>query len=748
MPRPVFDDGVRMVSFDRAMMRDFLMQRFPAMERGERIEIRALDRHQGGSIVARGFFPSPEDAVEYAMGLNPAWEIYYGINPRLGSDGTKRGVTRILVNWADLDEKKYDDLNAARAMLDGFDLSPTWVIFTGGGYHAYWAIEPLSADTNGPVVERVLRSLYARLGNIDSVQDISRIFRLPGTYNNKYGTPRLVGVVQYDPSARYTQHQVAACLPDIPEEPQRATVGLPTKPGEITLEEVWGLLQYIPPTLPYREYLAIWMAVHSLFPGDEGRDLVDRWSSDARAAAGQYSSPRTQPNKHREFRRSETSGAIGAGTLYHYALQHGWTPPARPYPMIKRRVRESAWRQELDALGEIEYDDLPLMMQRQLDFLGETKDPFSLDWSVLSIAAMWSIGIGHIQFENLYPGLWFLGVARSNSGKNVITDALYKTWNKTKLTRPFGVMSSGSPEGMWTKLEGADKKLLAYYDEFANTLVSFHRDYMATAKGVLCSLYDGRDVYHVLAKKEVAVINPYLSVVATTVPSGIANYMKLEDIQSGYVNRFCVCFADDLDIMVEERATVAQQQALADAITRHLLGLDTVYKARWDTPRGETPALWTQYVKSLGIGSGKVYRVEDAVDEIQPAHGRDLARVKKLATGLESMEASPQIDGDTLLIRERNLRLAILIISRSAANLRGLETIVGVPSDKRLMDRIERTLSKHPEGLPASVLRNRVHAEIKPFRLALDTMIEEGRATETDPPAGKRQTHYKLTATG
>ena len=324
---------------DGGSVRDFLRRRFPTLERGERIEIRALDRNAGGAMRARGFFATPEEAADYAMSLDPGWEIYYGINPRLGEDGTKKGIARILCLWGDLDYKKFGaSAEATRAALDAFPLEPTWIVATGGGLHAYWLIEPLDAAEHGPTVERLLRALYAALGNIDSVQNVDRIFRLPGSCNNKYGEPRRVRVVRHTPSARYTLHQFERALPALPPGAIERGETVPTEPGGMSVEEVESLLAHIPPTLPYNEYLAVWMAVHSVFPGDDGREIIDRWSSDAREANGQTCSPRTQPGKHRGFRRSGEHGAVGAGTLVWYATQHGYTPPTRPVPQLRRRV--------------------------------------------------------------------------------------------------------------------------------------------------------------------------------------------------------------------------------------------------------------------------------------------------------------------------------------------------------------------------------------------------------------------------
>lgn len=733
--------SVEDVRYDREAAVDFLTARFPDLKRGERIEIRALDRRRGGAVVARDFLATPAEAADYAGTLDVGLEIYYGINPRLGHDGTKAGVSRVLTGWADLDFEK-QERGEAVAALDAYELATSWRINSGNGIHAYWDIVPVDAATHGPVVERMLRALYARLGNPDRVQNIDRIFRLPGTFNNKYGAPRRVRVIERNHGARYDLAQLLASVPNLPPVGHTLTAA-PTMQGVLSVDEVRELLRHIPPTLPYSDYLAVWMAVHALYPDDTGLQLVDAWSSEARAANGQYSSPRTQPRKHHEFRRSGETGAVGAGTLHYYAQRHGWTPPPKPVPLIVRKVREAGWRQDLAAQGEIDPATLPYWLGRQLDYLGETTRPFPLDWSVGAALTFGSIALAPIKFDTLGLQRWFLGVARSNSGKNVITDALYNVWKDVKLAGSGKVMTSGSPEGMWQALNGTGERLLAYHDEFESYLRSFQRDYMSTARGALCSLYDGRDVHHILARREIHAIDPYLVVVATTTPNGIARYMSLDDVQAGYVNRFGIVFADHADVLVEDRPSRAAAQSLADDLTRHFAGFRMITEARWDTPRGEVPALWRELYAALGVGTGKIYRVEDSVDEIQPAQWRLLARIKKDAAGLEAHERTPQISGHTLLVRESNLRLAIQIVLRGAAFARGMETIIAVGNDQRLMDRIRRVLAERGP-LPKPTLRSLCHADIKPFDTALATMLDEGSIREVEPEEGKRAYRYKV----
>lgn len=95
--------------------------------------------------------------------------------------------------------------------------APTWLIHTGGGFHAWWIfVEPwvLESDEERATAARLSedwQALYRRraqtLGyTVDSTHDLTRVLRVPGTYNRKLKQhPRPVAVeahsdVQLNPS--------------------------------------------------------------------------------------------------------------------------------------------------------------------------------------------------------------------------------------------------------------------------------------------------------------------------------------------------------------------------------------------------------------------------------------------------------------------------------------------------------------------------------------------------------------------
>jgi hypothetical protein len=321
----------------------FLALLFPDLRPGEYIESRPLDA--AGNVLRRyrAWSPSAGEAARHVAGL-PACNAYFGVCPRRYGGGKKEHVTRVLAPWADVDFKHFRDGEAgARAALAAFPLAPSLVVHSGGGLQAYWLLT-LPLVIAGPAdiarVEGLLRRLYARLGGLDGVQDLSRIMRVPGTLNHKYDPPRPVTALEYAPARRYALEDFEALLP--PSESPRRIVLPPVgghslgratggrRAGPPAIEELREMLRFIDPLLPYEEWVRVAMAVHDAYPGRDGWALVDEWSTAARERHGCNGTLRKQPEKWGQFRQPGRAGNVGIGTLVYLAQLHGWRPAVRP----------------------------------------------------------------------------------------------------------------------------------------------------------------------------------------------------------------------------------------------------------------------------------------------------------------------------------------------------------------------------------------------------------------------------------
>jgi phage/plasmid-associated DNA primase len=94
----------------------------------------------------------------------------------------------------DLDFKTIaEDEPTIRARIDSLRCQPTVRVRSGGGLHLYWLFrEHLATQEHLERIENALRGLAAIVGGDPSVCEVSRLMRLPGSHNSKYGDIREV----------------------------------------------------------------------------------------------------------------------------------------------------------------------------------------------------------------------------------------------------------------------------------------------------------------------------------------------------------------------------------------------------------------------------------------------------------------------------------------------------------------------------------------------------------------------------
>ncbi|OFB38367.1 hypothetical protein BA059_14805 [Mycolicibacterium sp. (ex Dasyatis americana)] len=199
--------------------------------------------HDGSGVFASYVTPFV-DAADYVATLPDSANIYFGVNPinesvrENGGRGKAEDVTRLAALYADLDFKTNGcrDTDTANAIID--DLAelmgtrPSAITSSGNGLHPYWTVLDGQRDNSidiGALLKRWGRLVKAvaqkRGAHVDSVFDLPRVLRAPGTFNckpsnNGHGA---ISVVCYEDTAG---HPLALAGIDarltelgIPEEP-------------------------------------------------------------------------------------------------------------------------------------------------------------------------------------------------------------------------------------------------------------------------------------------------------------------------------------------------------------------------------------------------------------------------------------------------------------------------------------------------------------------------------------------------
>ena len=151
-----------------------------------------------GGIETRTFRPESEDVIK-------AWlakyigkrNLYFQVNPPVRDISKKAAKTDIKsLAWLhlDIDPRAGEDIEAERDRILGIltdqlpqDVPvPTCIIFSGGGYQAFWRLEepiPVNGDLEQIAeAERYNKQLETLFGG-DNCHNVDRIMRLPGTVN-------------------------------------------------------------------------------------------------------------------------------------------------------------------------------------------------------------------------------------------------------------------------------------------------------------------------------------------------------------------------------------------------------------------------------------------------------------------------------------------------------------------------------------------------------------------------------------
>ncbi len=180
--------------------------------------------------------------------------VYYGVNPtnkevfkdlKVLKNERAKLIDIVAVNtlFAEYDAKNYGDIlfdleGAKRKALDhikGLPFPPSMIIDSGGGYHVYHFLKHpflITDDATRFLIDGKLKTWVNNVSGSLGVNDLTRILRVPGTFNNKkdYPEPLPVTLVELDASRLYELDEL------VPEDVTAITVSsTPTTISDIDL---------------------------------------------------------------------------------------------------------------------------------------------------------------------------------------------------------------------------------------------------------------------------------------------------------------------------------------------------------------------------------------------------------------------------------------------------------------------------------------------------------------------------------
>ena len=113
---------------------------FPEIAKGAFIEIRY--KKPGITGLAQRWAEGVSELVQNLAaqsGKIKEWEMWFGVCPRTGQDGSKKAVKRVHTLWADVDFKDFQKESLENA-LGALDHQPHIRINSGHGMHLYWLL--------------------------------------------------------------------------------------------------------------------------------------------------------------------------------------------------------------------------------------------------------------------------------------------------------------------------------------------------------------------------------------------------------------------------------------------------------------------------------------------------------------------------------------------------------------------------------------------------------------------------------
>jgi len=243
---------------------------------------------------------------------------------------SKSSITDCIAYFAEFDGQ--EEADQLRQVQQSGLPEPSLIVRTGGGsLHFYWLLAEPMKDTAQWQAD--MKRLAAHLGSDKSVNDPSRVMRVPGCWYMD-GNQRPVVLVEliHESPARFTRDQIISRLPAPQQAPRKAKspqspkqpIKRPTAASERTAERALDQLKLVPPRIPGTgtrdQYLRLlWGLAYILGSDDAGAVMASH-------------SPEWAAVEDLAAKAAEAGGQITDGTFFELARSFGAAPLSTPAP--------------------------------------------------------------------------------------------------------------------------------------------------------------------------------------------------------------------------------------------------------------------------------------------------------------------------------------------------------------------------------------------------------------------------------
>lgn len=180
----------------------------------ERVCMRVFEDKGDGNFAGQKLVCALEDFHSTEESLKRHNDADRGVFFVVNSGGHEDAdINRINAQFVEMDDLSFEE---QFEKVKSFKLPPLIIVKTAKSLHCYWLMK------NGADAKRfrhLQKQLITHFAGDPKCINESRVLRIPGFYHRK-GEPVLVQCIKFNPELRYIQDQLAAELPEIPEEPE------------------------------------------------------------------------------------------------------------------------------------------------------------------------------------------------------------------------------------------------------------------------------------------------------------------------------------------------------------------------------------------------------------------------------------------------------------------------------------------------------------------------------------------------
>ena len=364
--------------------------------------------------------------------------------------------------------------------------------------------------------------------------------------------------------------------------PARTPIAVPQPAGDLrgTREAVSAALGHIPNAdLPYDDWVRIGMALKGAL-GDDGATLFEAWSAE---------SAKNDPTFTAKTWSSFRPTAIGAGTIYHLAMERGWRPD--PALVLNGTVASDDQHPAAGLIAKTaptpSAPAMPIAPPRFSmtdpggilgDLVGYMLETARRPQPVLALGAGLSalgalMGRKYRTASNLRSNLYVVGIADSGSGKNHAREIINELFVEARLGHYLGGNKIASGAGLLTAIH-RQPAILFQLDEFGRFLRTIgdpkKAPHLFNVLTAFMKFYSSADTFvrgkaYADAKRNKSVDQPCVVLYGTTVPDSFWESMTSESLSDGFIGRLLV-FESPERPKRQRRARVAPPQSVVDRV--------------------------------------------------------------------------------------------------------------------------------------------------------------------------------------